>query len=303
MSSVVSAVVLLTGCGATGDQSSAPSPPPGLESGCPDPGTAPPFPDGDLPRGATRVRACPGPTSVTGDDEAVLAATVQPPRDLLTTDVDRLVGVVNDQEDAGSDLSCTANSGPEVVYWFGYAQDEWRAVQHGSYGCHLLTTGADDQRLGGEALAREFAAALLDQRREAAAPATTARAICRAPNPTPRTALAAADLDVVSARRCVMTRPGTVRSAVLTPDLLARVNADLWPGVDERSRRLCASGSTEWIEGVTAWGDVVAWAVDACGGLHPLHGASVLDGGRHYLAPDLDAALAALPLGPSVQQW
>lgn len=299
----VTSAVLLTGCGASGDQSSGPTPPPGLENECPDPGVAPRFPGGDLPRGATRVRACPGPAPVTGGAEAPLAATVQPPRDLLTTGVDRLVGLVNAQEDVGTDLLCTADAGPEVVYWFGYAQDEWRAVQHGSYGCDLLTTGRQDQRLGGDALAREFATALVAQRQEAAAPETTARAICRAPYPTPRTALAAADLDVVSARRCVMTRPGTVRSATLPPDLLARVNADLWPGVDERSRRLCASGSTEWIEGVTAWGDLVAWAVDACGGLHPLHGASVLDGGQHYLAPDLDAALAALPLGPSEQQW
>jgi hypothetical protein len=176
-------------------------------------------------------------------------------------------------------------------------------VQHGSYGCHLLTTGRDEQRLGGDALAREFAGALLAQRQEAVAPAPTARTTCRAPYPTPRTALAAADIDVVSASRCLLTRPGTVRAAELPPDLLARVNADLWPGVDERTRRLCASGSTEWIEGVTAWGDLVAWAVDACGGLHPLHGASVLDGGEHYLAPDLDAALMALPLGPSEKQW
>ena len=295
----VASAVLLTGCGASGEQSAGPSPPPGLDSGCPDPGAATRFPGGDLPRGATRVRVCPGPAAVPGDDPL----TVQAPRDLLTTDVERLVGVVNDQEDVGNDLLCTADTGPEVVYWFGYPQDEWRAVQHGSYGCDLLTTGHEDQRLGGEALAREFAAALVAQRQEEAAPATTARAVCRAPYPTPRTALADADLDVVSARRCVMTRPGTVRSATLPPDLLARVNAELWPGVDERTRRLCASGSTEWIEGVTAWGDLVAWAVDACGGLHPLHGASVLDGGQRYLAPDLDAALAALPLGPSVQQW
>lgn len=300
---VASAVALLTGCGASGDQSSGPSPPAGLESGCPDPGTAPPFPDGDLPRGATRVRVCPGPAPVTEDAQAAPPAGVQAPGDLLTTGVGELVGLVNGQEDVGNDLLCTADAGPEVVYWFGYAQDDWRAVQHGSYGCDLLTTGHEDQRLGGESLAREFATALVAQRQEEAAPATTARAVCRAPYPTPRTALAAADLDVVSARRCVMTRPGTVRSATLPPDLLARVNADLWPGVDERSRRLCASGSTEWIEGVTAWGDLVAWAVDACGGLHPLHGASVLDGGQNYLAPDLDAALAALPLGPSEQQW
>jgi hypothetical protein len=111
----VASAVLLTGCGASGDQSSGPSPPAGLESGCPDPGTAPPFPDGDLPRGATRVRVCPGPAPVAGSAEASPAVTVQPPRDMLTSDVDRLVGLVNAQDDVGNDLLCTADAGPEVV--------------------------------------------------------------------------------------------------------------------------------------------------------------------------------------------
>jgi hypothetical protein len=229
---------------------------------------------------------------------------VQVPRDLLTTGVDELVALVNEQEDVGDGVTCEGDAGPEVVYWFGYPGDEWRAVQHGSYGCDLLTTGSDDQRVGGDALAKEFAAALLAQRREETPPATTVAATCRAPYPSPRTVLAVADLDVVAARRCVLVRPGTVRAATLPSDLVASVNADLWPGMTGRSRRLCASGSTEWLEGVTAWGDRVAWAVDACGRLHPLHGGSVLDDGQqHYLAPYLDDALAALPLGPSVEQW
>ena len=197
---------------------------------------------------------------------------------------------------------CSSDGGPEVAYWFGYGDGDWRAVQHGSYGCDVLRVGHRNRRLGGGDLALAFTEALLAQRAEADPPHTTPAVRCLAPHHTPRTALARADLDVASALRCVSTRPGTVRTATLPAALVAQVNAELWPGVTQRSRQACWTGNGEWIEGVTAWGDLVAWAIDPCGLLYALHGGSLLPGDHRYLPPVLDAALAALPLGPSKRQ-
>lgn len=298
------AVVLAAGCGwlDAGSSDRAPVPVPrGLGSGCPDPSTALRFPEGDLPGGATRVRLCPGPP-LTGYDGSRMAEDVQAPADLLRTGVDRLVALVNRQDDVDGDLLCDSDAGPEVVYWFGYDGGEWRAVQHGSYGCDALRVGARSHRLGGEQLARAFTESLLAQRAGDDPPPVVPAPRCRAPRGTPRTALARGDLDVASALRCVSTRPGTVRAARLPDALVERVNAEIWPGVPQRSRRVCSTGNGEWIEAVTAWGDRVAWAIDACGRLYALHGASLLPDERRYLAPGLDTALAALPLGPSEPQ-
>lgn len=301
---VAAAVLLVAGCGMVDDAPSDPAPAPvpaGLDAGCPDAGTGLRFPEGDLPAGATRVRLCPGPP-LTGHDGSRVAGDVQGPADLLTSGVDDLVSLVNDQDDVDGDQLCNSDAGPEVAYWFGYAGGDWRAVQHGSYGCDALRVGERAHRLGGDDLALAFTEALLAQRAAAGPPDTTVVAQCLSPHHTPRSALARADLDVASARRCVSTRPGTVRTAWLPSEMVARVNADLWPGVTHRSRRACTTVNGEWIDGVTAWGDRVAWAIDACGRVYALHGASLLPDEHRYLAPGLDAALAALPLGPSESQ-
>ena len=300
----VATAVLVAGCGMLDSAPSDPAPAPvpaGLEAGCPEPSSELRLPGGDLPKGATHVRLCPGPPQ-TGHDGSRVANDVQGPADLLTTGVDDLVALVNDQDDVEGDPLCSSDSGPEVAYWFGYAGGDWRAVQHGSYGCDALRVGERAHRLGGDKLALAFTEALLAQREGAAPPVTTVVAQCLSPRLTPRSALARADLDVTSARRCVSTRPGTVRTAWLPAELVARVNAELWPGVTHRSRRACTTVNGEWIDGVTAWGDRVAWAIDACGRLYALHGASLLPDDHRYLSPGLDAALAALPLGPSESQ-
>ena len=299
----VATAVLVAGCGGSGAGSSGLAPlPVGLGTGCPEPSTALRFPEGDLPAGATRVRLCPGPP-LTNYDGTAAFVDVQGPADLLTTDVDELVTLVNDQADADGDLVCSSDGGPEVAYWFGYGDGDWRAVQHGSYGCDVLRVGHRDRRLGGDDLALAFTEALLAQRAEADPPDTTPAVRCLAPHHTPRTALARADLDVASALRCVSTRPGTVRTATLPAELVAQVNAELWPGVTQRSRQSCWTGNGEWIEGVTAWGDLVAWAIDPCGRLYVMHGGSLLPDDHRYLSAGLDAALASLPLGPSERQY
>lgn len=291
--------LLLAGCGSGGGESvSAAQVPAGLETGCPAPATALRFAGGDVPSGATRVRLCPGPPILDNHGSPVVP-DVQGPVDLLTTDVDELVALVNEQDDLDGEQMCSSDSGPELVYWFGYPGGDWRAVQHGSYGCDLLTVGPRAHRLGGAELSLAFAEALLAQRPSTEPPAHVPAARCLPPYETPRSALASADADLASATFCVSPRPDTVRTAHLPPELLERVDAGLWPGVAERSRWPCTTGGSQWIEGVTSWGDRVAWGIDGCGLLYPLHGASVLPYERQYLSPELDAALATLPLGPS----
>jgi hypothetical protein len=292
------ALLLAAGCGSEGGTATSVEVPSNLVTGCPDPSTPLRFPEGDLRTGATRVRLCPGPPLVATDGSDVAAAEVQGPDDLLTQGVGELVALVNRQDEVDGEQMCDGDAGPELVYWFGYRGDEWRAVQHSSYGCDLLQVGARILRLGGDELSLAFTDALLAERATEPPPATPPEARCLAPH-TPRTGLVSADLALASATLCVSPRPDTVRTAPLPPELLVRVDAELWPGVAERTRWPCRTGGSEWIEGVTAWGDRVAWGIDACGRLDPLHGAQLLPHERGYLSPELDAALAALPLGPS----
>ena len=110
------------------------------------------------------------------------------------------------------------------------------------------------------------------------------------------------DVDLASATWCVSPRPQRVRAAVIPSELVQRLNVDLWPGLPTKSVRPCGEAITSWVEGLTAWGDAVGYGIDSCGEIHPLHGAWGLhDQDRHYVAPELYAALGGLPLGPMVE--
>jgi hypothetical protein len=207
--------LLLAGCGSGGAESvSSVRVPTGLEAGCPDPTTELRFPGGDLPRGATRVRLCPGPSSLDNHDSPAVP-DIQGPVDLLTADVDELVELVNEQDDLDGELLCNSDDGPELVYWFGYPGGDWRAVQHGSYGCDVVRVGPRARRLGGVELSRAFTEALLAQRPSAEPPVGVPAARCLAPYETPRSALASADLDLVRvpATRHRPERPAASRAA------------------------------------------------------------------------------------------
>ena len=179
-------VLLLAGCGSGGAESvSSARVPAGLEAGCPDPTAELRLPGGDLPRGATRVRLCPGPSFVDNHGSPV-APDIQGPVDMLTADVDELVALVNEQDDLDGELLCNSDAGPELVYWFGYPGGDWRAVQHGSYGCDVVRVGARARRLGGVELSLAFTEALLAQRPSAEPPVGVPAARCLAPYETPR---------------------------------------------------------------------------------------------------------------------
>ena len=108
-------------------------------------------------------------------------------------------------------------------------------------------------------------------------------------------------VELATASWCVSPRAQQVREVAIPPDLLQRLSAGLWPGLATRSRRPCTEAVPSWIEGRTPWGDAVSFGIGSCGDIYPLHGATLLDDhGHHYLAPELDGALTALPLGPMV---
>ena len=294
--------LILTGCSAAGEsgaESRVPVPS-GLVDGCPSTKTQVRFPEGDLPSGATRVRLCPG-APLSDYDGNPLGGAIQGPADLLTTGVAELVTLVNDQPAVERNTPCNADAGPELVYWFGYPGGDWRAVQLGSYGCNLLTVGEDLRREGGVELATAFTEALVDQREDQSAPDPGGTVSCPAwPGANPRSALVLPDVDLSVATWCVSPRSPRVRAAVAPPDLVSALNAELWPGLPSRTHP-CGEAALSWIEAMTPWGDSVGFSIDSCGEIHPLHGAWVLnDRERHYVTPELEAALHALPLGPLV---
>ena len=297
---VVALGVLLTSCGAVGESpSKSDTPVPvGLEAGCPAPATEVRFPEGGLAAGATRVRLCPGPplTDVTGN-------SIQAPADLLTSNVETLVNLVNSQREVEGDLECTADEGPVLVFWFGYPGGDWRAVQFGSYGCNLLTLGEDLRRRGGAALSAAFTTALTTQRDSQQAPRSEDPVPCPAsPITSPRSGLVLDEIHLAAAAWCVSPRTDQVREVAIPPALLERLSTGLWPGITTQSRRRCPDALSSWIEGITPWGDSISFGIGPCGDIYPQHGATLLDDhGSHYLAPELDAALMALPLGPLVK--
>ena len=298
---LVVVALLLAACGGRSAADSPPAPvPAGLEEGCPEPTTELRFPGGDLPPGATQVRLCPDPLLTDYNGESIGVA-IQAPADLLTTGVAQLVTLVNGQPGVERSTPCNADAGPELVYWFGYPGGDWRAVQLGSNGCNHLTVGEDLRREGGVELATAFTEALVSQREDEPAPGPGGAVSCPAwPGVNPHSALVLPDVDLSVATWCVSPRSPRVREAVAPPDLVSKLTAELWPGLPTRTHP-CGEAALSWIEALTPWGDSVGFSIDSCGEIHPLHGAWVLnDRERHYVTPELEAALHALPLGPLV---
>lgn len=293
--------LIVSGCSAASEPrpDSRTPVPAGLERGCPEPTTELRFPEGDLPEGATRVRLCPGPPP---REDSAIGIEIQAPTDLLTDGVAELVDLVNGQESIERGIDCTAEAGPVLAYWFGYPGGDWRAVRFDSYGCHSLTVGHDQSREGGAELATAFTEALLIQRDAQEAPDIAGQAACPAsPLASPRTGLVLGAVELATAAWCVSPRAQQVREVAIPPDLLQQLSVGLWPGLATKSRRPCTEAVPSWIEGRTTWGDAVSYGIGSCGDIYPLHGATLLDDhGHHYLAPELDDALMALPLGPMV---
>jgi hypothetical protein len=304
---------LLAGCSPAGSGPSAPPErvvepaqvPAGLESGCPDPVSDLRLPEGDLPTGATKVRLCPGPPQLDGQGDQ-LEPGIQAVPELLTTDVDVLVAAVNDEEDLTEDVECTFDGGPDVTYWFGYPDGDWRAVRLGAYGCHQLTVGIGRVRLGGTELATTFVEALTSQRRASTPPDVRTPATCGAffgttsPSPLP-----GRPIELATAVLCRPAGAYRYRQADVTASLLARINDELLAGPTQRTGR-CVGASWRSVEGYSVWGDRHTYVIDGCGGVQAPFGEGLHLAGQEpasdptYLNPGLAAAIDRQHYGPVV---
>ncbi len=240
--------------------------PTGLETGCP------PFMDevrypvaGHLPSGATSVRLCPG-RPIIAYDGTLLGISIQPPADVLTTQVAELVDAVNGLESPPADLACPDDAGPRLNYWFLYPDGDARAVTFELFGCDVLYAGPDDLRIEGATVPRLFAEALVEQRQNSApAEMPTSRAACEDLMTQGTTALPQIPADLKSVTVCITDGPREVRPVVLPEDLALRLEDELnsaapaTPGCENFDRQPAKILATN------GWGDRLAYSLEPCG--------------------------------------
>ena len=140
-------------------------PPAGLDKSCPAWDAPIRYAHGDLPKGASSVRLCPGPPIV-AHDGTIHDVGIQPP-EVLTTRVDDLVGAVNGLEPLPAEIACPSDGGPRLTYWF--TDGDARAVAFENFGCENLIVGEGVERAEGNVVARLFTEALLATSRHVAA--------------------------------------------------------------------------------------------------------------------------------------
>lgn len=297
-------VLLLAACSGGGskdpDLGSPDAPVPvGLVDGCP-PREAPlRWGGGDLPVGAVGIRLCSGPPQLNRDGE-VSELGIQAPYDELVTDVDEVVGVVNGLPEQQYPVDCPYDGGPDLVFWFRYADGDAQAVSYGSYGCHSLAVGGDRRRQRGEEVAAAFADALLMQRAATSAPTpVTDSPPCVPALSDPSSVLPQVPLTLVAARWCVGAKAG-MRSAVVPGGLLARINASPLTLVPSLRKGCVPSPYGSTIQGITAWGDRVSLLMVGCGRVlvKAGFGREHLDDVHRFEDPGVEAALEELRLRP-----
>ena len=304
---LVVAALLLAGCSSSDEPAvdATPAPvPAGLDTGCPEATTALRFPEGDLPTGATRVRLCPGPPLI-GRDGKPMMADIQGPRELLTEGVDDLIDFVNGTE-AHEPTDCTADNGPDLAYWFGYPDGDWRAVQYGAYGCRTLRVGAELERAGGVEIANAFVNALTAQRTSRPLPRNRPNVphCAGLPLTAGQSAMPGTPVQLASATLCFARSRHHYREADVSTALLARINAELLVGPTERPQR-CGRINWRTVEGYSLWGDRAIYLIDHCGAVYPPYGAGLVPGGLEpdpvYITPALNRAIESQKYGPPIK--
>ena len=228
---------------------------------CPDPQAEAASDHGSdaLPTGATAVRLCLHDNNI---------AWV-PPEDVLTTDPDALVGVVNAQRihHPQPDTACGGVGAPAWSMVFRYP-DGIRTVSGDNGGCWDLLVGAT-QRFGSRTVYHAYLQAVLRQRRVQGPPDVAhPRPTCP---PTLRTDGAfspVADASrITSAVLCVTHRARVSRQIPLTGPELARLRHDF---ATAPTRRTGGHGSCRAVPfgagvvGVDPWGDPVSVLI-SCG--------------------------------------
>ena len=274
-------------------------PPAGLNKSCPAWDAPIRYAHGDLPKGASSVRLCPGPPIV-AHDGTIYDVGIQPP-EVLTTRVDDLVGAVNGLEPLPAEIACPSDGGPRLTYWFAYPDGDARAVTFENFGCENLIVGEGVERAEGNVVARLFTEALLSQRAATSPPVSAIEAPhCRGVHAQPGTVLPHDPVDLASASLCAEAGSYRVRGAEVPVELLAELERGLlaekagWDGCVQPPRRFAV------VLGYTHWGDLVRYSIDACGRVSVPRTPGWLrtDEQAFRLLPELGAQLDALPLGP-----
>jgi hypothetical protein len=260
------------------------------------------YPEGDLPAGAVSVRLCPG-RPIVASDGTIFDPGIQPPADVLTRRVDQLVAAVNDLRTTPEELTCFADGGPRLTYWFSYPDDDARAVTFEHFGCGLLWMGAEEARLDGARVARLFTEALLEQRAAAGDPPGAGPVpSCEGVWSEPSTALPPVPADLETATLCVGVGAYRQAPAAMPRELVERVE-------DELAASSAGSGPCRadrpfvTVVAVTVWQDRVVYPFDPCGRADLGYAAGwPRDSARSYeLSDALLADLDALPEGPAVR--
>ncbi|MCY7401230.1 MAG: hypothetical protein LH477_09765 [Nocardioides sp.] len=273
--------------------------PASLSAGCPPRGATLRLPGGDLPTGAVGVRLCPGRPQLNYDGN-VSEPGIQAPLDELVTDVDRVVDVVNALPDQPDQVDCPFDGGPDLVFWFRYADGDARAVSYGSKGCHSLVVGGDRNRERGQDVATAFAEALRAQRDASTPPAASPEpAACDHAYSEPVSALPPVPIDLASARWCVGAKKG-IRSAAIPESLLRRINDSPLTPVPSIREGCVPSNFGSTIQGLTAWGDRVVMLMEGCDRVQARSGfgREHNDDVHRFGDAGVQAALEALRLGP-----
>ncbi|MCY7287663.1 MAG: hypothetical protein LH624_05295 [Cryobacterium sp.] len=268
-----------------------------LATRCPSPEVGPQFPPGGrLPTGATQVRIC----NYTGDRMMGMKGhpelDFRVPVDALTTNVDRVVNMVNTAaakppDDPEGRTFCGGVGAPTQVLWFSYPETDF-AVTYNLGTCEDLQVGATAVE-GGKSVAATLSDLLWDQRNGLRPPEVRLRARC-SPNVVEETPLVLADqLDLVDAVLC--DYPGGVRQARLTPAALDAINAD-YTAVEGYQEQGCPP---LMLRGITAWGDRFTWW-GSCWDF-PIQNTFGAD--LHWQAsPEVRAILEDLRFGPTRKQ-
>ncbi len=210
------------------------------------------------------------------------------PRDALTTNVDRVVDLVNAGTEAQGELICAGVGGPTQVLWFSYPETDLAVTFHDG-ACEDLDRGGTAVT-GGDAVAAELSRLLWEQRTTRAPPTLNVRADCSSGQNRDTPLILDERVDAVDAVICEYT--ADVHQARLGPDELAALNAEFHAEEHSSPGPAC---ETRMLRGVTVWGDRFSW-FGSCWDFE-IPGAYPRDL-RWQPGPQLRAALDSLPLDP-----
>jgi hypothetical protein len=162
------------------------------------------------------------------------------------------------------------------------------------------------ERENGEALAHAFAEALLAQRSATKPPESAQQPAAECPPPTDQRevgVLPQVPMNLTAATWCQVVSPNKMRTAVVPPSLVRRLNDQLLGDPVEGRDRCKPVGYSQSIEGFNEWGDRVSyWVVSDCRIYARVGYGRDTNMATFEASPDLIRALRALEL-TGAQSW